>query len=314
MPVSSVKFNIDPKRVSVSGISAGAFMAHQLHVAYSEIFFGAGLIAGGAYRVSQGSLLGALVCGMHGHGAWSGEFLAQAARTLAAQGRIAPLENLKNSRVWVFHGAQDTKVQEKSSEILVDFYEQFIAKSAIAYVNHVEVVHAMPTDRFGSLPLARPELPYMANCGYDAAGELLKHLHGPLNPRAEELSGSWMLFDQNFYMPRASRHSMDEQGFMYVPKAVKAGKECGMHIVLHGCNQHRQAVGDVFVRNAGYNEWAETNDIIVLYPQARPQIDFRVYNPVGAWDWWGVEDQDFALRSGRQMQAIAKMATSFRQS
>ena len=38
---------MDPKKVSVSGLSAGAFMAVQMHVAYSKTFMGAGIIAGG---------------------------------------------------------------------------------------------------------------------------------------------------------------------------------------------------------------------------------------------------------------------------
>lgn len=310
MTSSFAAFNVDPERVSISGISAGAFMAHQLHIAYSELFRGAGLIAGGAYRVAQGSLMGALLCGMQGRGALSGEFLATAAQALALNGSIAPLENLRKSRVWVFHGAADTKVLEKSSEILVDFYRQFVDESAIAYVNDINVVHAMPTDRFGSGPLDHPRIPFMANCGYDAAGALLQHLHGPLAPRTDNLAGEWRLFDQNRFIPFATSHSLDNEGFLYLPSGALAGRPCGIHVVLHGCNQHRQAVGEVFVANAGYNEWAESNDIIVLYPQARPQVDFRVFNPFGAFDWWGAEDTQHALRHGRQMRAITNMVTA----
>jgi poly(3-hydroxybutyrate) depolymerase len=40
---------IDPAQISVSGISSGAFMANQLHVAHSAQLMGAGLIAGGLY-------------------------------------------------------------------------------------------------------------------------------------------------------------------------------------------------------------------------------------------------------------------------
>ena len=40
---------VDPAQISVSGISSGAFMANQLHVAHSASLMGAGLVAGGLY-------------------------------------------------------------------------------------------------------------------------------------------------------------------------------------------------------------------------------------------------------------------------
>src|SRR5437667_7779320 len=41
------RFPIDPAEVSVSGISSGAFMANQLHIAHSAGSVGAGVIDGG---------------------------------------------------------------------------------------------------------------------------------------------------------------------------------------------------------------------------------------------------------------------------
>ncbi|MBT8064841.1 MAG: PHB depolymerase family esterase, partial [Gammaproteobacteria bacterium] len=52
--------NIDQSRVTVSGISAGAHMAHQLHIAYSDRFSGAGIISGGPYSCADNSLLTAM--------------------------------------------------------------------------------------------------------------------------------------------------------------------------------------------------------------------------------------------------------------
>jgi hypothetical protein len=45
-----------------------------------------------------------------------------------------------------------------------------------------------------------------------------------------------------------------------------------------------QEIGDVFVKNAGYLEVAESNAIIVLFPQA---VSTAVSNPNGCFDWWG---------------------------
>jgi len=48
--------------------------------------------------------------------------------------------------------------------------------------------------------------------------------------------------------------------------------------------------GTTFVRNIGYNKWADTNRIIVLYLQATPTSS----NPLGCWDWWGYDDPNYA--------------------
>lgn len=301
-------FDVAPSRISVSGLSAGAFMAHQLHVAYSDLFCGAGLVAGGAYQVSQGSMLGAVTHGMQGHFGASPARLAEAARRLAARGDIAPIEHLATSRVWVFHGTLDTTVSEEVSDTLVGFYQAFLDDDAIRYVNDFAVVHAMPTDGYGSSPQALSRSPYIVNANYDAAGALLQHIHGTLNPRATHpLPGKLLRFDQNAFLPNAERHSLDDWGYAYIPSGAFRGETCGVHVALHGCGQGHDAIGDVFVRNAGYNAWAESNNFIVLYPQACPVVSFRVFNPRGAFDWWGLDDADYALRSGRQMKAIAGM-------
>src|SRR3954466_8505771 len=43
------RYPADPAQVSVAGISSGAFMANQLHIAHSAGLVGAGMVAGGLY-------------------------------------------------------------------------------------------------------------------------------------------------------------------------------------------------------------------------------------------------------------------------
>jgi poly(3-hydroxybutyrate) depolymerase len=57
------------------------------------------------------------------------------------------------------------------------------------------------------------------------------------------------------------------------------------------------------VQKSGINEWADTNNIIVLYPQATSSSS----NPLGCWDWWGYLSSDYALKSASQMDAIMAM-------
>ncbi len=58
-----------------------------------------------------------------------------------------------------------------------------------------------------------------------------------------------------------------------------------------------------FLREAGINEWADTNNLIVLYPQAIA----TGANPNGCWDWWGYDGTDYAAQSGIQTSAIYAM-------
>ena len=76
--------------------------------------------------------------------------------------------------------------------------------------------------------------------------------------------------------------------------------------------QSYRNIGSDFVRHAGYNEWADTNHIIVLYPQTR---DLDVINPQACWDWWGYLDADptqspaYLLKSGHRFARSRQCST-----
>lgn len=56
-------YNVDPNSVSVSGLSAGGFMAAQLGVAYSDTFkTGFGIFAGGPYDCARNQLVRYQMC------------------------------------------------------------------------------------------------------------------------------------------------------------------------------------------------------------------------------------------------------------
>lgn len=57
------------------------------------------------------------------------------------------------------------------------------------------------------------------------------------------------------------------------------------------------------MRHAGYNAWAESNNIIVLYPQVHASL----LNPMGCWDWWGYTGAHYAQKGGPQMATIKNM-------
>lgn len=54
-------------------------------------------------------------------------------------------------------------------------------------------------------------------------------------------------------------------------------------------------------------EWDDTNNIIVLYPQAVPIVTITEINNQGCWDWWGYDDPNYAVKSGRQVLMTTRM-------
>ena len=57
---------------------------------------------------------------------------------------------------------------------------------------------------------------------------------------------------------------------------------CKLHVYLHGCQQGKYNIGTTFIDNSGFNQVADANDIIILYPQAKST---SVTNANGCWDW-----------------------------
>jgi hypothetical protein len=77
-------------------------------------------------------------------------------------------------------------------------------------------------------------------------------------------------------------------------------------VTLHGCYQYFGLVGNAMMDKAYLNEYADTNNMIVLYPQATTMAG----NPRGCWDWWGYQSPDYAVRTGPQMTAIMAMVAA----
>jgi poly(3-hydroxybutyrate) depolymerase len=296
---------IDPSGITVSGVSAGAYMAHQLLVAYSDVFSGLGAVAGGPFLCSKGTLHGALTTGMRGEGI-DVAHLIRHAQSLEAKGLIASLDNLSRSRVWAFRGTRDTTVLKAPVDALVEFSRHFSDSSDIAYVDDIACRHTMPTDSFDRAAHSRYIDPYIDDVGYDAAGNMFRHLYGPLKAR-RAAQGSLVAFDQSEFLALPRLSGIDNTGFVYYPSAALRGERCKLHVALHGCEQHRARLGTLFAEHAGYNEWAEANDIVVLYPQAFPTITPFVFNPKGSWDWFGLVSSGFFTREGVQQKTIVEM-------
>ncbi len=292
--------NIDVAQTSVSGISSGGYMAVQLHVAYSGTFKkGAGVIAGGPFNCAENGLLNALVRCL-GRTTIPVADLVKMTNDWTKNGSIDPTNNLAASKVYIFAGAKDSAVGVSTSADLETYYKHFLPATNIVLKKDIAVEHAMVTDDFGAACLTKAT-PFINNCNFDLAGAIFHQLYGPLSPRTiGKLGGTFTEFAQT---PFVSGHGMATTGWIYVPAACAAGTQCRLHVALHGCKQNAADVGQEFVRNAGYNRWADANNVVMLYPQTSQQATNS------CWDWWGYDSADYAKKSAPQMKAIVGMIT-----
>ena len=151
-----------------------------------------------------------------------------------------------------------------------------------------------------------------------------------------------LAFDQRRYRQHRVFDGLDDSGWLYVPAACakpsSAKAACRLHVVFHGCAQAQgfagpsgQPIGRTFVEGAGYNRWAESHRIVLLYPQVRAsspppadQAHGATYqlNPQGCWDFWGYTNRDealtgvfrvFARRNAPQMAAVKRMVDALLQ-
>jgi poly(3-hydroxybutyrate) depolymerase len=311
-------FGAEPDTVTVSGVSSGGYMAGQLHVAHSGAIKGVGVLAAGPYYCAQGSVITAYYNCM-APGAWTPlpalERLKRAAGGFAQARAIDPTANLADARVWLFSGTNDRTVDRSVVDGLRAFYLGFgVPPGRLAFVADRPAGHAMITAAAGSA-CAVTGPPFINDCDFDAAGALLAHLLGPLEPPAARESGRFVRFDQKpFAGGDAYSISMADSGYAYVPRACEADR-CRVHVAFHGCRQSAEAIGERFVREAGYNRWADANRLIVLYPQAIGRDGWGmaglrwsfVFNPRGCWDWWGYTGAQYATKAGPQVAAVKAM-------
>ncbi|WP_156948434.1 extracellular catalytic domain type 2 short-chain-length polyhydroxyalkanoate depolymerase [Marinobacterium jannaschii] len=310
-------------QTSVSGLSSGAFMAAQFHIAYSEELVGAGVIAGGPWNCARShtglpSINAMSVCMNPCSNPWmpcndhsfpDTDRLREMAERSEKQGDIDTLANLTNDKVYLFSGQSDQVVVTGVMNTTQDFYAKVgVPASNIRYNRSVDAGHAMVTDQPDDTPCSLTESPFINNCGFEQTERLLQHIYGALEDAANEATGRMLQFNQKEFYGDDSAGFADT-GYLYVPAQCEEAS-CRIHVAFHGCEQSVSAVGHDFIEGAGYNEIADNNRIIVLYPQIKSSL--IPVNPMGCWDFWGYNDlpmgpYHFYRKDAPQMKAVAAM-------
>lgn len=297
---------VDPDRVAVAGLSSGAYMATQVHFAWSDRLRGAALFAGGPYGCAGGSLETALGPCM-GAEPYSPDpaRLAGRVRERAAAGDLAPVAGLAGDRVYVLHGRHDEVVQASVTRASESVYRELSDEAggmSLRWDGDRPFGHVMPTLDQGVDCLAGGT-PHLGNCGFDAAGEALQWLYGAPDADAGSAGGRLQSFDQRAYLDAGADAQLADTGYLYLPEHCAAGGSCGLLVVFHGCEQNADKVGEAFVRDAGFNRWADLHRLAVLYPQTRSS--YLPLNPKACWDWWGYTGPDYDTRRGVQQRWLA---------
>jgi poly(3-hydroxybutyrate) depolymerase len=298
--VNLPQLNIDTTQTSVSGLSSGGFMAVQLHVGYSATFKkGAGIVAGGPFYCAEGSISNATGRCMASPAGIPTSTLVSTTNSWASAGSIDPVANLQSSKVYLFSGSIDSTVKQGVMDALKTYYNSFVPAANVVYKNNIAAEHAMITDDYGSSCSTKGS-PYINNCNFDLAGAILSHIYGTLNARNNGAlpTGNFVEFNQSQFI---TNHGMAPTGWAYIPQACTSGTQCRLHVVLHGCQQNVTLVQQQYVRNTGYNRWADTNNMVMLYPQTSTAATNS------CWDWWGYDSANYSKKSGPQMAAIKAM-------
>jgi poly(3-hydroxybutyrate) depolymerase len=345
--------------LSVSGLSSGGYMAEQFAVAHSSTVQGVAVMAAGPYGCARGSVYNAMTkCSCPSEhsvmldtlslfpGAGCFVFSPQVMSTLsqmAIEGNAAdidPPEHLAMQRVWLLAGGQDPVVHADIVESVKAVRSALGARDdTLRHVVLPDAGHGMPTPT-ASQRCERTASPYLNQCQVDAAGELLKWLYQPPEGavdtgwvRGQARAGALHQFRQTPYLRGLGHTGLDSTGWVYVPADCTApGANCRVHVAFHGCQQGQafrregqaRPYGQRFVKGAGYNDWAEPNRLIVLYPQVRPldtgqPTEPYRFNPKGCWDFWGYTQRHgaslggddvrfpYATRSAPQIEAVWRM-------
>lgn len=304
---------IDVDKTSVSGLSSGAFMSSQFYLANSDIMVGAGVIAGGPYLCAQSYAF--LTYAVNATSTCLNPLtksvgpntpsLVKKTKTLAKENKIDSLANIKEGRIYLFSGKQDHIV----STLVVDQTEQFfldldMPEKAIFYNKSVNAGHAIITNNAKDTKCAETQMPYINDCDFEQPSRIMRHIYGDLNAAATKLSGELLIFNQKAFIDDKYT-GMTDDAYVYVPKACYR-HSCRLHVAFHGCLQSAKEFA-----NTGYNQIADTNNLIVLYPQvARSNGD--PVNPLGCWDYWGYSSPDtptpdYFTKNAPQIKAVRLM-------
>ena len=325
--------NIDiyQNNITISGISAGAYMAVQLHIIYSKTFSGINIIAGGPFWCAKGEIQTAINECMNNGDNIDIDYLIYITKNTQNYNYIDNVNNIIDNKVWIMSAINDTVVNKSVVIKLQEYYQYF--KADIKTVFDIQGEHGQITDNYGSdcFYLGNP---YILNCNYNSVEHGLNwvyqkqkkinnnklfikkfsknkfnnndnnNLNDNNNNNNNYLNyenGRLIKFKQELFLSTIwnQEYGLNKYGYIYIPNYCYQNK-CSLHIALHGCLMTLEDINTQFIEHSGYIEYANLYHIVILFPQAQKNR----LNPKGCFDWWGYTGKDYASNIGIQPSFI----------
>jgi len=123
---------------------------------------------------------------------------------------------------------------------------------------------------------------------------------------ASSTSSAATLSCEGWIETRWRAQTLMQWAILYVPPQCKADVSvCSVHVNFHGCIDLEWAHRRAWSNHLSLNEYAQANDIIVLYPQAKGTYEGA---GVGCWNWVSYDDDPlFDTRDGYEAGMVASL-------
>ena len=169
--------------------------------------------------------------------------------------------------MYLFSGEADDTVTTPVVDQTLAFYQAAGVPAAnIKYVKTVDAGHAIVTNNSGDSSCAVTQPPFINDCDRAEPGTLATHLRHAEAARIAPERWHRDLRPARVHRLRPLQYS--DRGYAYGPKSC-AKDSCRVHVAFHGCRQGAAQIGDRYYTSTGYNEIADTNAMIVVYPQVQ---------------------------------------------
>jgi hypothetical protein len=161
-------------------------------------------------------------------------------------GRIDNTKYLNNTKVYIFHGINDTVAVQQLGKNLKKMYDHYESSTFAEF--GINAQHGQPVnDSFkygGPCGTINENKHYINNCVYNGVYEMFKWFFGNsiIYPPANFVANGTLLhFNQAEFVSFLFRGvaGMSDEAMLYIPNGCKDNKiKCKLHIAFHGCSSN----------------------------------------------------------------------------
>ena len=307
-PAKLSGYNADIRESSVSGISSGG--VHGGSVRHRLVFGDQGRRRGRRRTVlvrqgrRQRYLQRLLVCRsdrdrvvhVRAACATSTAFFEKADAKSAA-GDIDSLQFVRRQKIYVFHGYNDAVLARSVTDAAADFYRHYLGEAnrgnlfyqtTIGAGHSLVVAQDQPRRRSQRLQGQRRSVyrPVRLRSGRNHPAAHLRCVECA-EPRAVDRNDQAV---RSVGLCQAGqcqvRSAWTRPVTCSFPRRASKARRAASTSPCMAASRTSAKSGSASSTHTGYNAWADSNRLIVLYPQTAGEFVLRRFNPQACWDWW----------------------------